>query len=101
MVHKHEHDHNHDHDHEYITILDEEGNESLYEILFTFDSEDFKKSYVLVYPAGTSEDEDVELQAYSFTESEEGSAGALQPIETDEEWDMVEEVLNTFLDDED
>lgn len=101
MVHKHEHDHNHEHDHEYITILDEEGNESLYEILFTFDSEDFKKSYVLVYPAGTIEDEDVELQAYSFTESEEGSAGALQPIETDEEWDMVEEVLNTFLDDED
>ena len=93
--------HEHNHDHEYITILDEEGNESLYEILFTFESEDFKKSYVLVYPAGTIEDEDVELQAYSYTESEEGNAGALQPIESDEEWDMVEEVLNTFLADED
>lgn len=93
--------HNHDHDHEYITVLDEEGNESLYEILFTFESEDFNKSYVLVYPAGTIEDEDVELQAYSYTESEEGNAGALQPIESDEEWDMVEEVLNTFLSDED
>ena len=101
MVHNHDHDHNHDHNHEYITILDEEGNESLYEILFTFESEDFNKSYVLVYPAGTVEDEDVELQAFSYTETEEGNAGALQPIETEEEWDMVEEVLNTFLADED
>ena len=101
MVHNHDHDHNHDHNHEYITILDEEGNESLYEILFTFESEDFNKSYVLVYPAGTVEDEDVELQAFSYIETEEGNAGALQPIETEEEWDMVEEVLNTFLADED
>ena len=97
----HNHDHDHENEHEYITILYEEGNESLYEILFTFESEDFKKSYVLVYPAGTIEDEDVELQAYSYTESEEGNAGALEPIESDEEWDMVEEVLNTFLSDED
>lgn len=103
MGHNHDHDHNHDHEneHEYITILDEEGNESLYEILFTFESEDFNKSYVLVYPAGTIEDEDVELQAFSYVEAESGEAGALEPIETDAEWDMVEEVLNTFLSDED
>lgn len=108
MDHKHghegheHHDHNHENEeHEYITIVDEEGNESLYEILFTFESEDFNKSYVLVYPAGTIEEEDVELQAFSYVESETGEAGALEPIETDEEWDMVEEVLNTFLSDED
>lgn len=91
--------HDHNHESEYVTIYDEEGNETLYEILFTFDSEDFNKSYVLVYPAGTSEDENVELLAFSYSESEEGGSGELQPIETDEEWDMVEEVLNTFLDD--
>ncbi|MFN0602655.1 DUF1292 domain-containing protein [Facklamia hominis] len=86
---------------EYITVVDEEGNESLYEILFTFDSEDFGKSYVLIYPAGTSEDEEVELQAYSYQEQEDGTSGDLQPITTDEEWDLVEEVLNTFLDSDD
>ncbi|EPH12926.1 hypothetical protein HMPREF2758_00665 [Facklamia sp. HMSC062C11] len=86
---------------EYITVVDEEGNESLYEILFTFDSEDFGKSYVLIYPAGTSEDEEVELQAYAYQEQEDGTSGDLQPITTDEEWDLVEEVLNTFLDSED
>ena len=25
---------------------------------------------------------------------------SLSPIETDEEWDMIEEMLNTFLDEE-
>lgn len=91
------HTHEHDHEHEYITIVDEEGNESLYEILFTFDSEDYNKSYVLVYPAGSHDEEDVELQAFSYTEQEDGSSGSLEPIETDAEWDMIEEVLNTFL----
>ena len=100
--HLHDHDHEHDHaDHEHITIVDEEGNEQLFEILFTFDSEDFGKSYVLVYPAGVSDEEGVELQAFSYVESEEGFEGQLNPIETEEEWDMVEEVLATFIEDED
>ena len=47
MAHDHDHDHEH-HDHEHITIIDEQGNEELYEILFTFDSDDVEKSYVLV-----------------------------------------------------
>ncbi|MGY3777484.1 DUF1292 domain-containing protein [Isobaculum melis] len=95
----HEHDHDH-HDHEHITVVDENGNEELYEILFTFDSDDYGKSYVIVYPAGIGEGEEVELQAFSYVESEEGMQGALNPIESNQEWDMVEEVLNTFLADE-
>ena len=104
---EHNHDHNHDHnneeehhDHEHITIVDEHGNEELYEILFTFDSEDFGKSYVLVYPAGIPEEDEVELQAFSYVENEDGTEGDLEPIETEEEWDMIEEVLNTFVEDE-
>lgn len=95
-------EHNHDHDdHEHITIVDEEGSETLYEILFTFDSEDFDKSYVLVYPAGVPEGEEVELEAFSYVESETTLEGRLEPIQTEEEWDMIEEVLNTFIEDED
>lgn len=36
----HTHDHNHDHDHEgheHITLIDDQGNETLYEILLTVD----------------------------------------------------------------
>lgn len=90
----------HTHEHEHITIIDEEGNEVLHEVLFTFDSETYGKSYVLVYPAGIPEGEEVELQAFSYVENEDGTEGDLLPIETEEEWDMVDEVLNTFLDEE-
>ncbi|MGX7092758.1 DUF1292 domain-containing protein [Hutsoniella sourekii] len=100
--HNHEHDHNHDHeDKQYLTLVDENNNETLYEVLFTFHSNDYDRNYVLLYPAGTADEENVELQAYAYVESEDGESGDLEPIESDEEWDMVEEVLNTFIEDED
>ncbi len=39
----------------------------------------------------------MELQAYAYEEQEDGTEGELIAIETDAEWDMVEEVLNTFM----
>lgn len=101
MAHEHNHDHDHNHDHEMITLVDDEGNETLYEILLTIDGqEEFNKNYVLLYPAGVPEDEDVELQAYAYLENEDGSEGELLQIETDEEWNMIEEVFNTFMSEE-
>lgn len=85
-----------------ITLIDEEGNEELYHILFTFHSDDFDKSYAIIYLAEASvEDDEVELFAYSYTEDEDGQAGELQAIETEEEWDMIDEVVATFIDEED
>ncbi len=71
------HDHNHNHDHEereLITLVDEQGNETLFEILLTIDGkEEFGKNYVLLVPVNAEEDEDgqVEIQAYSFIENED------------------------------
>lgn len=85
-----------------ITVVDEQGNEQLCEVLFTFDSEEFGKSYVLYYPIGAEDDDedDIEIHASAFIPNEEGEDGELMPIETDEEWDMIEEMLNTFLDEQ-
>lgn len=82
-----------------ITVVDENGNEQLCEVLFTFDSEEFGKSYVLYYPLGAdeSDDEEIEIHASSFQPTEDNQDGELMPIETDEEWDMIEEMLETFL----
>ncbi|WP_155286418.1 DUF1292 domain-containing protein [Lacticaseibacillus zhaodongensis] len=91
-------------DDQQITLIDDKGNEELYNVLFTFDSEDYGKSYVLLYPEGADEEGDeVQIEAFSFTPNEKGdaSSGDLFPIEDDDEWSMVEEVLNTFLADED
>lgn len=97
--------HNHDHDHEVITLVDENGNETLFEILLTIDGrEEFGKNYVLLVPAGAEEDEEgeIEIQAYSYTENEDGTEGDLLPIPEDAtaEWDMIEEVFNSFIDEE-
>ena len=97
------HDHNHDHEErELITLVDEQGNETLFEILLTIDGkEEFGKNYVLLIPANAEEDEngEVEIQAYSFTENDDGTEGDLQPIpeDSDAEWDMIEEVFNSFM----
>ena len=101
MAHNHDHDHNHD-ERELITLVDEQGNETLFEILLTIDGkEEFGKNYVLLIPANAEEDEngEVEIQAYSFTENEDGTEGDLQPIpeDSDDEWNMIEEVFNSFM----
>ncbi len=92
-----------EHGEKQITVVDEQGNEQLCEVLFTFESEEFKKSYVLYYPIGADEndDEEIEIHASSFVPGEGDEEGELQPIETEEEWDMIEEMLGTFLEEED
>ncbi|KAB2334010.1 DUF1292 domain-containing protein [Cytobacillus gottheilii] len=87
-----------DHGEKNITVVDEEGNEQLCEVLFTFNSDEFGKSYVLYYPIGEEDDEEeIEIHASAFIPSDDNTDGELQPIETDEEWDLIEEMLNTFL----
>ncbi|MBN6887796.1 uncharacterized protein YrzB (UPF0473 family) [Cytobacillus horneckiae] len=92
-----------DHGENNITVVDEEGNEQLCEVLFTFDSEQFGKSYVLYYPIGADEndEEEIEIHASAFVPSDDDKDGELKPIETDEEWDLIEEMLNTFLEEND
>jgi uncharacterized protein YrzB (UPF0473 family) len=90
-----------EHGENHITVIDEEGNEQLCEVLFTFESDKFGKSYVLYYPIGAdeNEDEEIEIHASSFIPGD-NEEGELMPIETEEEWDLIEEMLNTFLEEE-
>lgn len=98
-------EHNHEQESEFITLIDDEGNESLFEILLTIDGEEefANKQYVLLFPAGVEEDAeqaDVELLAYQYIQVEGSEEGELKNIETDAEWDMIEEVFNTFVEEE-
>lgn len=81
---------------EILYVTDENGNELEAVIVMTFDSEEFGKSYV-VYRL--KDDDSDEYFAASFN-PEDGDEGQLYQIETDEEWDLVEEVLENFLEDE-
>ena len=91
-------EHNHDaeltinNEEELLTLYDENGNEVLYRKMLEFYHPEFKKEYVVLAEEGAqSDDEDmIELD-------ESGDGGKLVPIETDEEWDMIEEVVNTEI----
>ncbi len=85
----------------YITILDEENNESLAEVIFTF--EDRGENYVLLtlvneFDEVESLEDEYNVLAYKYEELEDGTIGNLIEIpESDEEsWQVVEEMFNTF-----
>lgn len=81
---------------EYLLVTDEEGNEIQCEIILTFESEEFNKNYV-VYQI--KDDESGEYYAASYN-PEDDDEGKLLQVETEEEWDLIEEVLESFLEDE-
>jgi len=85
---------------ERIIIPDEHGDEHLFEVLFTFDVDETEISYVAVVPAEQIDDEEVEVYAFRYEENENDDF-TLYPIEDDEEWEMVEEMLHTLADEED
>lgn len=81
-----------------LTYIDEEGNEILCEILFTFDSEEFSKSYVLFYPLGSEDDDEDEIDVFaaSYEPTSDDGVGELTMIDSDEEWQLISDVLEQF-----
>ncbi len=58
-----------------------------------------EKSYLVAVPAEQAEQEEQEVFAFRFEESDQNEDDlTLYQIETDQEWDMIEEMLNTFTD---
>ncbi len=76
-----------------LFVKDEDGKEMEMEILFTFEDEGNKKKYVVFHDP---QDESGEVFASAYDEE-----GNLLPIETDSEWEMVEEILGAFNEDAD
>ncbi|MCR5332897.1 MAG: DUF1292 domain-containing protein [Bacilli bacterium] len=76
---------------EEMIITDENGNEKVMNILFTYENEERGKSYVFLYEKNDEEN----VLPFAYDEQ----SHSLSEIEDDEEYDEVEEVFNAFLDD--
>ena len=72
-----------------ILVTDDQGNEKKFTVLFTFNSEETGKKYVLYY----DENED-EPDIFASIFDDEGH---LFEIESPDEWDMIEEVFSSFM----
>lgn len=78
-----------------FTMKNDKGMEIECEVLFTFDSEQTKRSY-LIYTDHT-EDENGALKVYANIYDPTGNNHNLLPLQTEEEWNTVESILNKLV----
>jgi uncharacterized protein YrzB (UPF0473 family) len=76
-----------------FTIINDKGEEVECEILFTFDSDETKKSYI-VYTDNTL-DENGSTKVYASIYDPTGQNPALIPIESEKEWLVIENILTS------
>ena len=77
-----------------FTMVDEDGNETVYDILFTFESEETHKNYI-VYTDNTR-DEAGNVEVYASIYDPENPHSRLEAIETEKEWKVIETILETL-----
>lgn len=72
-------------------VINDEGKEVECEVLFTFESDETKKNYI-VYTDNTT-DEDGNTKVYASIYNPNDDETKLLPIETDKEWKIIETIL--------
>ena len=74
-----------------FTVIDDNGKEIECEVLFTFESDETKKNYI-VYTDNTV-DEEGNTKVYASIYNPDQDETKLLPIETDKEWKIIETIL--------
>ena len=75
-------------------VVGEDGKEVECEVLFTFDSEETKKSY-MVYTDNTT-DENGNVRVYASVYNPNAESTELLPIESEREWKIIETILESI-----
>mgnify|MGYP002857752850 CR=1 FL=1 len=74
-----------------FTVMNDEGKEVECEVLFTFESDETKKNYI-VYTDNTKDDEG-NTKVYASIYNPDEDQTKLMPIESDKEWKIIETIL--------
>lgn len=77
-----------------FTIKNNKGEELICNVLFTFDSDEFKKSYIIF--TDNTLDENGKIKVYANTYDPSGKDINLGQIETDKEWEVIEGLLSSL-----
>ena len=77
-----------------FVVLDEKGNKVECEPLFTFESEETKKNYV-VY-TDNSKDNEGNIRVFASIYNITDKGGQLLPIKTNKEWKVIETILESI-----
>lgn len=77
-----------------FTLIDDNGVETTYDVLFTYESEETKKHYIAY--TDNSLDETGNIQVYASVFDPTNPNSRLEPIESEKEWKVVETILETL-----
>ncbi len=80
-----------------FTIIGDNGEEIKCEILFTYEDEKSKKNYIAYTDNTLDEEGNTKVYASIFNPEEENPV--LLPIESDEEWKLIEGILSSLTSD--
>lgn len=78
-------------------LFDEAGQEVEYEVLFTFESNETNKNYIVYTDNSVDEDGCIKVYASIYEPKEDGTIDentTLKPIETDAEWAKIQTILD-------
>ncbi len=82
-----------------FTIVSDTGEEITCEVLFTYEDEKSKKNYIAYTDNTLDEEGNIKVYASIFNPEEENPV--LLPIESDEEWKLIEGILSSLSTEED
>ena len=75
-------------------VIDKDGKEIEFEILFTFESDETKKNY-MVYTDNTK-DEQGNTKVYASVFNPDAEVLELLPVETEREWKIIETIITSI-----
>ena len=75
-------------------MIDENGNEIVYDVLFTFENEETNKNYI-VY-TDNHKDETGNIEVYASIYDPNDPKSKLEAIKTEKEWKVIETILDTL-----
>jgi len=77
-----------------FTVIDNDGKEVTCEVLFTFESDETKKNYIVYTDNSLDNEGNVKVYASIFEPDKDTTE--LMPIETDREWKIIETILESI-----
>ena len=75
-------------------VIDKDGKEIEFEVLFTFESDETHKNYMVYTDNSTDKEDNVRVYASVFKPDDEPLE--LLPVETEREWKIIETILDSI-----
>ena len=77
-----------------FTMIDQDGNEVVYDVLFTFENDETHKNYI-VY-TNNKKDDQGNIEVYASIYDPENPKSKLEAIKTEKEWKVIDTILTTL-----